>query len=273
MEVPEILQYLKFNAGIFPRLAVNEAITRKEEITPALLQILKEAGNNFDQLVEQENYMAYIYAMYLLAQFREKKAYPLVFNFFSRPGTITLDVTGDVVTEDLGRILASVCDGETDLMEQLIENSEVNEFVRDAALCGMTALVANDIKNREEVLSYYKQLFQKKLEKEPSYVWNGLINRSRDLYPDVVQAEIKSAFANGLTDQSFMSYDYVERTIKVGKEKTLFDLQTNRSYQLIGNVAEEMSWWACFSRDSKKIGRNAPCLCGSGRKYKKCCGA
>lgn len=180
MEVPEILQYLKFNAGIFPRLAVNEAITRKEEITPALLQILKEAGNNFDQLVEQENYMAYIYAMYLLAQFREKKAYPLVFNFFSRPGTITLDVTGDVVTEDLGRILASVCDGETDLMEQLIENSEVNEFVRDAALCGMTALVANDIKNREEVLSYYKQLFQKKLEKEPSYVWNGLINRSRD---------------------------------------------------------------------------------------------
>ena len=24
---------------------------------------------------------------------------------------------------------------------------------------------------------------------------------------------------------------------------------------------------------SEKIGRNDPCLCGSGRKYKKCCGA
>jgi preprotein translocase subunit SecA len=26
-------------------------------------------------------------------------------------------------------------------------------------------------------------------------------------------------------------------------------------------------------REGKKIGRNAPCPCGSGKKYKKCCGA
>ncbi|MDY6954197.1 MAG: SEC-C metal-binding domain-containing protein [Thermodesulfobacteriota bacterium] len=25
-------------------------------------------------------------------------------------------------------------------------------------------------------------------------------------------------------------------------------------------------------RKEKKIGRNAPCPCGSGKKYKKCCG-
>jgi preprotein translocase subunit SecA len=28
-----------------------------------------------------------------------------------------------------------------------------------------------------------------------------------------------------------------------------------------------------IKRDGKKIGRNAPCPCGSGKKYKKCCGA
>jgi len=27
-----------------------------------------------------------------------------------------------------------------------------------------------------------------------------------------------------------------------------------------------------FQRDSKKVGRNDPCPCGSGKKYKKCCG-
>jgi uncharacterized protein YecA (UPF0149 family) len=53
-----------------------------------------------------------------------------------------------------------------------------------------------------------------------------------------------------------------------------------------------MSWWACFDQakkdpvpieaplppkvtalkgKTKKIGRNAPCPCGSGKKYKKCC--
>ena len=27
------------------------------------------------------------------------------------------------------------------------------------------------------------------------------------------------------------------------------------------------------TRDQPKIGRNEPCPCGSGKKYKKCCGA
>ena len=28
-----------------------------------------------------------------------------------------------------------------------------------------------------------------------------------------------------------------------------------------------------YRREGKKIGRNEPCPCGSGKKYKKCCGA
>jgi len=27
-----------------------------------------------------------------------------------------------------------------------------------------------------------------------------------------------------------------------------------------------------IKRDSPKVGRNDPCICGNGRKYKKCCG-
>ncbi len=27
-----------------------------------------------------------------------------------------------------------------------------------------------------------------------------------------------------------------------------------------------------FVRDQPKVGRNDPCLCGSGKKFKKCCG-
>jgi uncharacterized protein YecA (UPF0149 family) len=27
-----------------------------------------------------------------------------------------------------------------------------------------------------------------------------------------------------------------------------------------------------FKREGRKVGRNEPCPCGSGKKYKKCCG-
>jgi hypothetical protein len=64
----------------------------------------------------------------------------------------------------------------------------------------------------------------------------------------------------------------------------------------IDDVARATAWWAQFSRTGRhrgelpelpgaygsgphepyrtpaKTGRNAPCPCGSGRKYKKCCG-
>ncbi|MGB5261359.1 MAG: SEC-C metal-binding domain-containing protein, partial [Gammaproteobacteria bacterium] len=28
-----------------------------------------------------------------------------------------------------------------------------------------------------------------------------------------------------------------------------------------------------FTRETRKVGRNEPCPCGSGKKFKKCCGA
>ncbi len=36
---------------------------------------------------------------------------------------------------------------------------------------------------------------------------------------------------------------------------------------------DDVSAPTTFKREGKKIGRNAPCPCGSGKKYKKCCGA
>lgn len=272
MEISEILQYLESNTGVFPRYAINEAIARKDEITPALLQILEDARRDISQLAEDENYMAHIYAMFLLAQFREKKAYPLLVNFFSLPGEIALEATGDVVTEDLGRILASVCGGDTGLMEQLAENQEANEFVRNAALRGMATLVVGGVKTREEILGYYKQLFQGKLEENCSQVWRGLVGCSTDLYPAEVLEDIQHAFENNVVDEFFMNYDWVESRMESGKTQVLADLQTNRHYQFIGNVVEEIGRWACFA-SPKKVGRNEPCPCGSRKKYKKCCGA
>jgi hypothetical protein len=51
-----------------------------------------------------------------------------------------------------------------------------------------------------------------------------------------------------------------------------------------GRVAEATAWWGDFREGTAappaepykappKVGRNEPCPCESGRKYKKCCGA
>ena len=52
-----------------------------------------------------------------------KRAYSFIVQYFAQLGTEieALDATGDIVTEDLNRILASVCQGDLILIKQLIE--------------------------------------------------------------------------------------------------------------------------------------------------------
>jgi hypothetical protein len=187
-------------------------------------------------------------------------------------------VTGDVVTEDLNRIPASVCGGDTALIERLIEDERVNEWVRGAALEGLLVLVARRAKSRAEVMDYYQALFQGRLKREFSHAWNTLIHCCCDLHPEEVMVDIQAAFAEGLVDEGFIDFDWVGEALARDKGEVLQRLRENRRYRYIEDTIRDLEWWACFEQPKKppkkvKVGRNAPCPCGSGKKYKWCCGA
>ena len=105
-------------------------------------------------------------------------------------------------------------------------------------------------------------------------------------------------------DPGYIGFDDVQRDLTMGKDRILARLAENPHRRLVEDTIREMGWWACFrderpsrvkgaaqaSRNSKskavttralarikktkpKIVRNEPCTCGSGKKYKKCCGA
>lgn len=288
MDIPTILTKLKYNDGTFPHEALNDAINNQELIIPELLKIIEFTKDNIEELIAEERYIAPIYAMYLLAQFKEKHACRLIIDFFSMPGDMAKEITGSIVTEDLGRILASVYDGDDSLLKSLIENKELNEYVRSAALECLLVLFAVGLKSREEIISYFKELFNGKLEGDFSYIWTALVTRSTRLYPEEVYDEIKLAYKEESVETFFVDLSTVEKTIKEGKEKTLGSLRNDSRYKLIEDTISEMQNWACFSKSNneeknknlqlntvtkkrKKIGRNASCPCGSGKKYKKCC--
>lgn len=87
-----------------------------------------------------------------------------------------------------------------------------------------------------------------------------------------------------------------KRTAKLGTEKNpaVVHVQTEERMREIGSLFEEHGWKYLIALEpdnpeditslerllnparpktaEKKIGRNAPCPCGSGNKYKKCCG-
>ena len=129
MTVPEIIEKLTHHARAFPRLAVTEAVAQREDITPELLRVLEDTASNAEAIASQEDYMGHIYAMYLLAQFREKRAYQPLVNLVTADFRHVDRMLGDVLTEDLGRVLASVCDGDVSLICGIIENADLNRCI------------------------------------------------------------------------------------------------------------------------------------------------
>ena len=258
MEIKEILSELEYNRGYFPYEAVQAAITQKEKIIPELLKILENVEKNIHQIKEQPNYMAHIYAMFLLAQFREKRAYPLIVDIFSHPGDTSGKIGGDFMCEDLARVLASVCHGDTTLIKQLIENRNADEYVRDAGLKALLVLVTNGEATREEVIDYYRSLFRGKLEKEHSMVWNSLASCSSHLCAKELYEDIKKAYEDNLVDPFFIGLEDVDTYQSMEWEENLKSLKEDRHYQLIDDTIGCMEWWACFRHRKKKKAKPVP---------------
>jgi hypothetical protein len=302
METTDILYEFERVTGRFARAAVEAAVARREEVTPELLRILEETVDRAAQLDAEGDYMAHLYAMFLLAQFRETRAYPLVVRFASLPGDLLDSLCGDFITEDLGQVLASVCGGDLAGIQSLIENEDTDEWVRGAALSSLVTLVAAGQKSRDEIVGYFAGLFHGKLVRQWSHVWDTLVSYSSDLYPAELFDDIERAYEERLVDPGFIGLGDVKRDLAMGKDRILARLADDPHRRLVDDTVAEMGWWACFRegnwdganspgqasarsklkpanassqiiRETPKIGRNERCPCGSGKKYKKCCGA
>ncbi|MHC1767345.1 MAG: DUF1186 domain-containing protein [Verrucomicrobiia bacterium] len=157
MTIPEILKELEPYTGKFPMEAMKAAVKQREAITPELLRVLETVAAAPAEWAGREDCMLHSFAIYLLAQFREKAAYPLLVRIVGAPGEIPFDLFGDTITEGLHRILASVYDGNPELLQGLVENEAANEYVRNAAINSFVVLEHSGQMPREQVVEYLPQ--------------------------------------------------------------------------------------------------------------------
>ena len=185
MSVQDILAKLEWGSGTFSREALAAAVQNREAIVSGLLGFIARAKNDALAIMKEREkvFMGHVYALYLLAQFREQAAYgPIIDLFGSVPGDIIHDITGDVITEDLHRILASVCNGETSLIRSLVANRAADEYVRGAGIHSFVTMVATGMITREEAIDYFAP-FHGGLERVPTHAWNSFIGATTDLNP------------------------------------------------------------------------------------------
>jgi preprotein translocase subunit SecA len=60
--------------------------------------------------------------------------------------------------------------------------------------------------------------------------------------------------------------------IQISEPQNIAELQKPKEQEMVFSSGDEPAKKNPVKRAQKKVGRNAPCPCGSGKKYKKCCG-
>lgn len=297
-DIYTLVRQIEYNTGSFPREILQQIINRNEEAVPAIIDLLIKVRDNPGKYGSEGDYFGCIYAACLSAQFRSEDALLVFTEILSLPGEMPFDLFGDLVCELTGRVLASICGGDISPIKALIENNEVNEYVRGQAVEALAILALQDDRRRDEVVVYYRDLLNQTIRIEDPFVMAHVVMGCDYIYPGELYEEIKTVYEKGLVDKSFIDMRSVDFSLTLGKENVLNSSRNNEKLQFITDTIGELEHWACFHQDERqmqynalkastpsgrqistqtvvkefKTGRNAPCPCGSGKKYKKCCG-
>ena len=324
MTIDQIINRLSNHvAGELPVHALIAASEQREALTPQLLEYLETIASQGDDIPDDQRVDLVFFAFYLLAQFREAQALPVMLHIISAsPGTVNR-LLGYVVSESLPRILASVMVGQGDEncdiepLQRIIENCDLHPSVRSSAITCLSILAAHGRLSREQLRDYFQHLFAGKLAREQSRVWDGLVSNCLIAGFNELEESMVQAFDETLLIDSFVGRERLSALLQEHPDEICFPPYEHSA--LIDDCVSELKGWASFNRtqpvqkpagtiaqvarpwpakkqqpaphllgsrppmparnrqapvvrDNPKVGRNDPCPCGSGRKFKKCCG-
>jgi hypothetical protein len=306
MRHAEVIEALSTYRREFPRAAVETAANRWDDFADEMVRALEYTAENMGEVAAESTAMLHTYAMHLCAEKRERRAFLPMIRILSYEGHDELtEVLGDTLTSAAGRILASTYGGDPEPIQQLIENRRANEYARIEGLQALLVLVLSGMLPRQTLVSYLQELYEGRLPLEPCYLWHQVASVAADIGAAELWPVVERSYGVLAQEPPWPSKHVTER-IHAGPENAMELARRSPHHGLMRSAVEEMEWWAAFDTDpeqtakrrlqdvtdalaeavrdtgtearepvrrpGRKPGRNEPCPCGSGKKYKHCCG-
>lgn len=281
-----------------PRGAMRWVLDNWDEAAPGLLGVLERFVDGTDRSEEAANALFFI--LHLAGERRETRAFAPLCRLAKDAEAIEA-VLGDGVTTTLKGILLSTYDGDLDTLKGVIEAAEADEYVRTGALEVLAYLAATGRVSREEAEAYLLRLYDTLRPQHESFVWYGWTLAVAHLGLEAMSGVVRQAFARGLIDPMVTNYDLFREDLgrTLADPERMAGFRHDRIAPLEDAIGELSSWYA-FSDAAKQnrerralggngagpaaaatsqpvinpfkgVGRNDPCPCGSGKKFKKCC--
>jgi hypothetical protein len=285
----------------YPKTAIATLRAEREIFQPLMLAELAELVDDPDRLVETD-FFTHIHLLALLAEWRETAAWPLLLRLFRHMDQECYEAIYSIDgSEYLVPLVAALMPAGTaplDEMQALLEMPKVSVWLRADMIEALWYRTEKGLLPREELSSRLRQVLAKErayqlarnIEAQDEILLTAMLESLAKLGDAQSIPLVQLLFDEQLVDpwycgKTMEDYTAYMRGEKVWREKyplgwvddaTVFVKQyfyRSREKEKALRPQKSALPSETIFRSDPKIGRNAPCPCGSGKKYKKCCGA
>jgi len=233
--------------------------------------------------------------LHILGGARDREACQPLLRLLRRPFDEVDALLGDTVIESLANIVIGVFDDDSDVLFALIIDSSIDGFIREALFGAATFLAWERRIQRDRFREFLVRFYEERPAEAGDQAWAGWLQAIallglRDLVPLVDNAFREGRIPEEWTDRRQFDDDIavaeyapddIDRFTQYNLgyiEDVLVSLDWARGTEDVFDEDGEEAPWTDFAYPSepvrnpwRHVGRNDPCPCGSGKKFKKCC--
>jgi uncharacterized protein len=293
MTLDEALEALELGDEILPKQAMQYVLDTWEAALPALLRRLDAYNAGEDRT--EGNATALFFFLHLCGEKAESRVTPGLYRLLADPEGAE-DVLGDGLGATLSGILVSTFDGVVAGLKGVVEAPLADDMARGTALDAMAYLARTGRLAGAEMHAYLLELYDRMQPREAHTVWVNWVDAVAALGHADLSPQAEDLFAGGFIDKTWMSpHHFHDDLALTAADPTGMAVFTARRVAPFSDAIGTLGGWYGFSaaarrerlrkeerearlalgvtapRAHRNIGRNEPCPCGSGKKYKKCC--
>jgi hypothetical protein len=273
---------------------MQEATRRREEMLPHFLTAI-DAFLREEEEPEVPTPIFYIF--HLLGSWRATEVYRLLCRVLrADPERVSYEL-GDALTETAHRVLANVYDGDLEPLRELALDEEADEFARGSAIDAAGALFVQGKISRDALVAYLRDCRSGFVAPPGNAIWAAFAGLIADLRLFELRDLAEKLFADELIEPMDMTVEDLQSDFERDNP-----VEADPRFTPFGDASEELASWSTIGisdaeleeleRDAdlsdeaaedfrpgtpavnphRHVGRNDPCPCGSGKKFKKCCG-
>ena len=298
MTIDDVIEDFGGSEHTIPRASMQWAVDNWAVAAPRFLEMLSRYVGGTDRTERTE--IALLIIIHLLGEKAETAAFQDLCRLLrDQDGMET--ILGDAITWTLSRLLISLFDGDADTLRAVVEAADVDEFVRGAAITAVAYLTRIGRIPEADTRAWLRGLLPVMRPQEVNDVWHGWVESVSALGLAEFIPDVRRVFERGLIDTAWFTYADFEADLKLtlddpdrmaGFAENYLAPVTSAIDELVkldsfAEPEEVDEGWDAIEASSparkgwswgggdvnpwRHVGRNDPCPCGSGRKFKKCC--